>query len=281
VNERGTLFVVSTPIGNLEDITLRALRVLREVNLIAAEDTRHTAKLLRHYGINTPLVSFHEHNRLNRGPHLVRLLTEGRNVALVSDAGTPTLSDPGVWLVTLALEQGLKVVPVPGPSAVMTALSVAGIPGKSFAFEGFLPAKRGTRIKRLQALINEKRTLVFYESPHRLRQTLRDMLSVFGDRWMVLAKEMTKVHETYYRGAISSALEKIEEMEVKGEYTIVTQGASLVDNRESSSVLEEAKRMASETNLTMKEIVAQIARSRNIPKRDVYRQTIKLRGDLR
>jgi 16S rRNA (cytidine1402-2'-O)-methyltransferase len=273
--------VVSTPIGNLEDITLRALRVLREVDLIAAEDTRHTAKLLGHYGISTPSVSFHEHNRLRRGPHLVNLLAAGRNVALVSDAGTPTLSDPGSWLVTLTLEQGVKVVPVPGPSAAMTALSVAGIPGKSFTFEGFLPAKKGSRVKRLQVLADEIRTMVFYESPHRLKQTLRDMLLVLGDRWIILAKEMTKIYEMYYRGTISTILEKVEEVEIRGEYTIVASGASLVDNKQPSTVLEDIKRMTSETNLSMKEIVTQIARDRRISKREVYRQTIKHREELR
>jgi 16S rRNA (cytidine1402-2'-O)-methyltransferase len=276
VNERGILFVVSTPIGNLEDITLRALRVLREVDLIAAEDTRQTAKLLRRYGISTPLISFFEHNQLKRGPYLIKLLAEGRNVALVSDAGTPILSDPGFFLVTLALKQGIRLVPIPGPSAAMTALSVAGIPGKSFAFEGFLPAKKGPRVKRLLELAAEKRTMIFYESPHRLKQTLKDILSVFGDRWMLLAKEMTKIYETYYRGNISTVLEKVEESVVKGEYTVLISGASLIAS-EPSTVLEELKRIVSETNLTMKEIVIQVARKRNIPKREVYQQILKLR----
>lgn len=220
----GTLYVVATPIGNLEDITLRALRVLREVDLIAAEDTRHTKKLLDRYGIRKPMVSYHEHNERERAEQLIRELKGGKDVALVSDAGTPAVSDPGYVLIRRCIEEGVRVVPVPGPSALIAALCVSGLPVHRFAFEGFLPHKEGKRRKRLEELKDEERTLIFYESPHRLLKTLRDMLDILGDREIAVARELTKVHEEVFRGRINEAIEKFSSSPVKGEITLVVEG---------------------------------------------------------
>ncbi|RKY05022.1 16S rRNA (cytidine(1402)-2'-O)-methyltransferase [Candidatus Poribacteria bacterium] len=220
----GTLYVVATPIGNLEDITLRALRVLREVDLIAAEDTRHTKKLLDHYGIRKPMVSYHEHNERERAEQLVRELKKGKDVALVTDAGTPAISDPGYVLIRRCIEEGVKVVPVPGPSALIAALCVSGLPVHRFAFEGFLPHKGGKRRNKLEELKDEERTLIFYESPHRLLKTLKDMLEILGDRNIAVARELTKVHEEVFRGRISEAIKRFSSSPVKGEITLVVEG---------------------------------------------------------
>jgi 16S rRNA (cytidine1402-2'-O)-methyltransferase len=220
----GRLLVVSTPIGNLEDITLRALRVLREVDLIAAEDTRHTRKLLAHYDIHTPLTSFHQHQQFRQAPGLVRRLLEGASIALVTDAGTPGVSDPGAVLVRLALEAGVDVSPVPGPSAAIALLSVSGLDTHSFVFEGFLPIKSGRKRRVLESLSAEQRTLVFYESPHRLAKTLALMLEVFGDRPAAVGRELTKVFEEVTRGTIAAALERYRDKTVKGELTIAVAG---------------------------------------------------------
>jgi len=278
VEKTGALYVVSTPIGNLEDITLRALRVLKEADLIAAEDTRHTTKLLRCYSINTSMISFFEQNKLKRGPYLIRVLKEGRSVALVTDAGTPTLSDPGFYLVNLALKEGITTVPVPGASAAVCALSVSGIPFKSFAFEGFLPSRKGPRIKRLKELAFETRPQIFFESPRRLKQTLRDIMSIMGDREAVVGKEMTKVHETFYRGRTGDILEHLERDGVRGEYTVVVKG-TLATPPHQTSILENLEKAAAETNLSMKEIVGLVARKRKIPKKEVYRESLKLKED--
>ena len=273
----GNLYVVSTPIGNLEDITLRALRVLKEVDLIAAEDTRHTAKLLNSYGIAARLISFFEHNQAKRGPQLVRLLEKGKNVALVSDAGTPTLSDPGMRLVQLCVEQGITVVPIPGPSAAVSALSAAGVPFKSFVFEGFLPSKKGARRRRLQELSGESRPMVFYESPRRLKQTLKDAAHVFGnDRNAVAAKEMTKIFERFYRGTIGEILEQIEADGVRGEYTLVVCGASSEQPAE-TSILDDLRSAVEKEGLTMKEAVSAVAGRRKASKREVYQESLRLR----
>ena len=273
--------MVSTPIGNLEDITLRALRVLKEVDIIAAEDTRHTAKLLNSYGIASRLVSFFEHNQAKRGPQLVRLLEKGKDVALVSDAGTPTLSDPGMRLVQLCVEQGITVVPIPGPSAAISALSAAGVPFKSFVFEGFLPPKQGARRRRLQELSSESRPMVFYESPRRLKQTLKDAAHVFGlDRGAVAAKEMTKIYERFYRGSIREILDQVETDGVRGEYTLIVYGSSFEQPAE-TSILDDLKIAVEEEGLTMKEAVAVVAGRRKASKREVYQESLSLRQSLR
>jgi len=220
----GTLYIVATPIGNLEDITLRAVGVLKEVDVIAAEDTRHTKKLLTHYNIATRLTSYYDEIEAEKAAELVKELKRGKNIALVSDAGTPTLSDPGFRLVQAAIGAGASVVPVPGPSALLAVLSASGLATDRFAFEGFLPAKRRERREKLQALAAETRTLAFYEAPHRIRDTLADMLELFGDRAAVVGREVTKLHEEFIRGRLSDALAAFERNEPRGEITLVVAG---------------------------------------------------------
>ena len=212
----GVLYIVATPIGNLEDITLRALRVLKEVDLIAAEDTRHTRHLLDHYGIKTALTSYHEHNERAKAQNLVERLLRGDNIALVSDAGTPAISDPGYRLVVAALPAGIQVTPIPGAAALAAVISASGLPSDRFVFEGFLPAKKQEKKKKLQKLQSEVRTLIFYEAPHRLKESLQDLLQVFGDREIVVAREVTKMHEEFLRGTISAVSEQIANREVEG-----------------------------------------------------------------
>ena len=220
----GTLYVVSTPIGNLEDITLRALRILKEVDLIAAEDTRRTGLLLKHFGIEKPLTSYFEGNELKKREFILSRLTEGSNVSLVSDAGTPGISDPGFRLIRLAIENEIPVVPIPGPSAVITALSIAGLPTDAFFFKGFLPHKAKKRRDLLSELVDVRETLVFYESPHRISETLQDILDRMGDREMVLARELTKVYEEVLRGRVSEIQQQIGSRKLKGEITLVVSG---------------------------------------------------------
>lgn len=220
----GVLYVVATPIGNLEDVTVRALRILKEVDLIAAEDTRHTRKLLAHYAITTRLTSYHDHSEATKTPKLIALLHAGKNVALVSDAGTPGISDPGYRLVNAAAEAGLRVVPVPGPSMVTALLSVGGLPTDRFAFEGFLPAKQSRRRRVLHALRREPRTLVLYESPHRLVDCLVDLAAELGDRRIVVGREVTKQFEEILRGPINEVAATLGQRPVKGEVALLVKG---------------------------------------------------------
>jgi 16S rRNA (cytidine1402-2'-O)-methyltransferase len=220
----GTLFVVATPIGNLEDITLRALRVLREVELIACEDTRRTRALLSHFDIHTPTLSYFEHNKLTRGPQLLRQLAEGKSVALVTDAGTPGISDPGFLLVRDARAAGVPVVPVPGSSAVVAALSAAGVPADRFVFDGFPPVKPGRRLNRLTALRELETTIVLYESPHRILATLAAIDEVFGEREIVVARELTKQFEEIVRAAPAAHRERLAAAGIRGEFTVVIPG---------------------------------------------------------
>ena len=220
----GVLYIVSTPIGNLEDITLRALRTLKEVDLIAAEDTRHTRRLLAHYEIDTPTTSYFEGNQIQKGERLVARLKAGECIALVSDAGTPTISDPGYRLLIQCIEAEIPIIPLPGPSACIAAASVAGLPLHNFVFEGFLSPKSGRRKRQLAALREEKRTLIFYESPHRIISFLQDVLEVFGDRRISVARELTKKFEEVFRGTVTEAIEKFQETSPRGEFTIVIEG---------------------------------------------------------
>lgn len=227
VADAGILYVVATPIGNLEDISARALRVLGEVQLIAAEDTRHSKRLLQHFGIGTPLVACHDHNEREEGSRLVARLLAGEHLALVSDAGTPLISDPGFHLVRAARRAGVKVVPVPGPSAVITALSAAGLPSDRFSFEGFLPAKTAGRQQRLQALVQDPRTLIFYEAPHRLLDCLADMRKVFGDaRTAVLGRELTKTFETLHDAPLGALHDWVaaDSNQQRGECVLLIEG---------------------------------------------------------
>jgi 16S rRNA (cytidine1402-2'-O)-methyltransferase len=221
---KGSLYIVSTPIGNREDITLRALHILKEVDLIAAEDTRHTILLLRHFGIQTPLTSYFEGNELKKKEYILSKLKQGHRVALVSDAGTPGISDPGFRLIQTAIENQIPIIPIPGPSAVITALSVSGLPTDAFLFKGFLPHKSKKKKDFLQQLEEIRETLIFYESPHRLSETLNNIFDILGDREMVLTRELTKVYEEVIRGKVSEIQTQIGERKLKGEITLVISG---------------------------------------------------------
>jgi 16S rRNA (cytidine1402-2'-O)-methyltransferase len=221
---KGTLYIVSTPIGNREDITLRALRILKEVDLIAAEDTRHTGLLLRHFGIQTPLSSYFEGNELRKRDLILSRLKQGDRVALVSDAGTPGISDPGFRLIQLVMENQIPIVPIPGPSAVITALSVSGLPTDAFLFKGFLPHKSKKRRGLLEQLEEVRETIIFYESPHRIIETLKDISDILGDREIVLARELTKMYEEVLRGRVSEIRNQIAGRMMKGEITLVISG---------------------------------------------------------
>jgi 16S rRNA (cytidine1402-2'-O)-methyltransferase len=230
----GTLYIVATPIGNLEDISQRALRLLREVDLIACEDTRHTKKLLNHFGIDTKTTSYHEHNERERAEELCSILESGKSVALVSDAGTPLISDPGFRIVNTAIEKGISVVPIPGAAAVVTALAASGLPTDQFYFAGFLPARANARRARLEELAAIPATLIFYEAPHRISATLRDATEVLGDREAVAARELTKLHEEFARGRLSELVERFSKREtVRGEIVLMISGESA--NRESAT----------------------------------------------
>ncbi len=222
--EKGILYIVSTPIGNLEDITLRALRILKDVDLVAAEDTRHTGLLLRHFGIQTQLTSYFEGNELKKRELILSRLKEGVRIALVSDAGTPGISDPGFRLIQIALQNQIPVIPIPGPSAVITALSISGLPTDAVLFEGFLPHKSNKRKDLLKQLEEVRETIIFYESPHRITEALKDIRDILGDREMVLARELTKLYEEVLRGKVSEIQKQTEGRRLKGEITLVISG---------------------------------------------------------
>ncbi len=221
----GTLYIVGTPIGNLEDITYRAVRILQSVDLIAAEDTRHTGRLLQHFQISAPQISYHDHNHSSRTPEILEHLASQKAIALVTDAGMPGISDPGYELVKACIDAGISVVPIPGVTAVTTAISACGLPSERFVFEGFLPAKGQERRNRLEAFQTESRTIVLYESPHRLQQTLKDLAEALGiERQIVLARELTKLHEEFWRGTLEDAIAHCQNREPQGEYTLVVAG---------------------------------------------------------
>ena len=238
---KGTLYIVSTPIGNREDITLRALRILKEVDLIAAEDTRHTGLLLRHFGIQTPLTSYFEGNELRKKEFIISKLTQGERVALVSDAGTPGISDPGFRLIRTAIEHEIPIIPVPGASAVIAALSVSGLPTDAFVFRGFLPHKTKRRRDLLVELADVRETLIFYESPHRISETLRDIYEVLGNRKIVLTRELTKIYEEVLRGKVSEIQIQIGERKLKGEITLVISGKDTVRKRRPEALKGDGK----------------------------------------
>ena len=273
----GVLYVVATPIGNLEDITLRALRVLKEVNRIAAEDTRHTQTLLNHYGITTPLTSYHEHNERSKVRSLIERLARGENIALVSDAGTPAISDPGYRLVGAAIRENLTVVPIPGASAALAVLSASGLPSDRFAFEGFLPAAKQERKNKLQALKGETRTMIFYEAPHRLKESLEDLLQIFGDREISIGREMTKLHEEFLRGAVSAVLLQLAERDVKGELTLIVHGATVEFEIAEDQLKAEIGRLIAAGN-GAKEISELIGGRYGLAKREVYRRVLEIKN---
>lgn len=266
----GTLYLVATPIGNLEDITYRAVRVLREVDLIACEDTRQTRKLLDHYGIRKPLLSYHEHNETRRAEELLARLRQGVRLALVSDAGTPLVSDPGYRLVAKVIEEGVPVEPIPGPSALLAALTASGMPTDVFYFGGFLPAKAGHRRKALEKLRGEEATLVFYEAPHRILVTLADIAATLGPRPVVLARELTKLHEEFLRGTPETLRQILSERpSVKGEITLLI-GKATAKAAEATPI-HEAVKAAIRDGMSRMEAMKSVARRHGISKREVYR----------
>lgn len=272
----GCLYLVATPIGNLEDITLRALRILKEADQIACEDTRHTQKLLNHYNIQKPLVSYHEHNEMTRAPELVLAMEQGAQIALVSDAGMPLVSDPGYRLVTLALRHHLPVVPIPGPSALLAALSASGLPNEEFLFAGFLPARTGERRRALERLRIEDRTIILYEAPHRIEETLADARDVLGDRPACLAREVTKLHEEFRRGTLSELTASLSEKPARGEITLLI-GAVPPEERSvqrdsSQSLAERVDELIRQAKLDRREALKLAAKERGMTKRAAYQE---------
>ena len=270
----GTLFVVGTPIGNLEDITFRALRTLKEVDLIACEDTRRTQKLLNHYAIQTRTISYHEHNEMTRAPELIIQMEEGGHIALVSDAGMPVISDPGFRLVHLAIRHNIPVVPVPGASALVAALAAAGLPVDKFRFLGFLPSRKPARQKALEELKGASKTLIFYESPYRLIDMLDDVRKILGDRPTVVAREVTKVHEEFLRGSVSEVLDRLRKKPVKGEVTVLVGPHSVRENNSSAgrSIREELEQVMADQGLNVRGALKVVARTRGLSKSEAYRQ---------
>jgi len=268
------LYLVATPIGNLEDITLRALRILKEADQIACEDTRHTQKLLNHYNFSKPLVSYHEHNEMTRAPELVLAMEQGQQIALVSDAGMPLVSDPGYRLVTLALRHQVPVIPVPGPSALLAALSASGLPNEEFLFAGFLPARSGERRRALERLRIEDRTIIFYEAPHRIEETLADAREILGDRPACLAREVTKLHEEFRRGTLSELVASLSDKPVRGEITLligaVPPEQRAAERNSSQSLAERVDELIRQAKLDRKEALKLAAKERGLSKRAAY-----------
>jgi 16S rRNA (cytidine1402-2'-O)-methyltransferase len=273
---------VATPIGNLEDITLRALRILKEVDLIACEDTRHTQKLLNHYEIDKPLVSYHEHNELTRSSELLIKLEQGAKIALVSDAGMPLVSDPGYRLVTLCVRHKVPVIPVPGPSALLAALAASGLPNDEFLFVGFLPARSSERRRALEHLRIENRTMIFYEAPHRVEESIADAQEILGDRPAVLAREVTKIHEEFRRGKLSELLESLKKQPARGEITLLI-GAIPASSRaqlnSSQKLSDRVQELIQEAKLDRKEALKIAAKERGITRREAYNELVESRLD--
>ena len=275
MNKTGTLYLCATPIGNLGDVSARFLDVFNEVDLIAAEDTRQTVKLLNHFDIKKPLTSYHEHNKKEKGEYICSLLEEGKNVALVSDAGTPAISDPGEDLVKLCAEKNLHVTSIPGPVALINALILSGLSTRRFAFEGFLSVNKRHRTEHLKSVAHDTHTLIFYEAPHKLKHTIKDMLEAFGDRKIALVRELTKLHEEVMRTTLSEACAHFEEQSPRGEYVIVIEGAKEAAPEENFwdtlSVIEHVKYYVNRGK-SDKDAIKQTATDRGIPKREVYDQ---------
>ena len=276
----GTLYLCATPIGNLEDMTFRAVRILQEVDVVAAEDTRHTRKLLTHFDIHTPLVSYHEHNKLGRGPELIERLLAGESIACVSDAGMPGISDPGSHLAMLAIEAGITVTPIPGANAGLSALIASGLDTTEFHFIGFLSKQKKNRLETLARIKPIQGTLIFYESPHRLKDTLGELLDVLGDRNIVAARELTKKFEEFRRGTITELIAYYKEEAPRGEFTLIVNGAgeeeARVEEETIDMTVEEELILLIENGTEKKEAIRQVARRRNMPKREVYQIALSL-----
>lgn len=278
---QGRLYLCATPIGNLEDITLRVLRILKEVDLIAAEDTRNSIKLLSHFEIKTPMTSYHEYNKIEKGKYLVEQLTKGMNIALITDAGTPGISDPGEELVKMCYEVGIEVTSLPGPAACITALTLSGLSTKRFAFEAFLPSDKKEKREILNELKNETRTIILYEAPHRLVRTLEELKETLGERKITLCKELTKKYESAFQSTFSESLEYLGNQEPRGEYVILIEGKSREDIIEEKRKewnefsIEEHLSYYMDKNIEKKEAMKLVAKDRGISKRDVYQSLIQ------
>jgi 16S rRNA (cytidine1402-2'-O)-methyltransferase len=274
----GRLYVVATPIGNRGDITLRALETLKTVDLIAAEDTRHTARLLTHYGIKTPLISYHDFNEKKRSAQLLTKLRQGAAVALVSNAGTPSVSDPGYALITAAIAADIPVVPIPGPSAIITALCAAGLPTDAFVFAGFPAKKKAKRLRDLKMIGQDERTVIFYESPRRLPAFLEELRTVFGDRTAVLSRELTKIHEEFIRGRLSEILAVLKQRTlIKGECTLLVTGHKEAAGSISASLQEELRQKLKSGRSRLSDIVREMAAAYRVSKSEVYKEALQIK----
>ena len=272
----GTLYIVATPIGNLEDITLRAIKGLKEVDLIAAEDTRHTLKLLNHLEISKPLISYHRHNEEVKSEILIQKLENGENIALVSDAGTPGICDPGEDVIKKAIEEGINVVPIPGACAMVNALIASGIDTKEFIFLGFLPLNKKTRLEKLREIKESEKTIIIYEAPHKMKNTLKELSEILQERKIVLARELTKIHEEFIREDINFLMEKIENL--KGEMILIIEGKKKennIENELNNLSLEEHYKYYEEQGFDKKDIIKKIAKDRNVNKNEIYMKFIK------
>jgi 16S rRNA (cytidine1402-2'-O)-methyltransferase len=279
-NKEGNLYIVATPIGNRDDITLRALNILEQADIIAAEDTRHTGRFLSHHKIKSNLVSYHEHNEKKRTPDLIKKLKQGLSVALVSNAGTPSVSDPGYCLIKEAIASNIKVIPIPGVSAAITALSAAGLPTDSFIFIGFLSKTKNKRFKLLRELANEQRTMIFYESPKRILKLLDEIKLIIGDRYCVLSREMTKLHEEFIRGSMSEILQDLKARPaIKGEITLLVKGLSKDKDVPLEVIRQEIKKNIDLTDNKLSSLAKQIAIKYGLPKSKVYEMALKIKGE--
>lgn len=270
----GKLYIVATPIGNLDDITLRAINTLKQVDIIIAEDTRHSLKLLNHLEITKPLISYHRHNEEEKTDMILNKIEEGNNIALISDAGTPVISDPGEFIVKEALERNIEVIPIPGACAIITALMAAGVNTRSFTFYGFLSLNKKIRTKELEQIRNNKNTIILYEAPHKIINTLKDLENYVGDRKIVVARELTKIHEEFIRGNIDEIIEKSENL--KGEMILLIEGNNEINNENilNNLSLEEHYNVYEKQGLDKKEIIKKIAKDKNVNKNEIYQKFI-------
>ncbi len=277
----GKLFICATPIGNLEDITLRVLNTLKEVDLIAAEDTRHSIKLLNHFEIKTPMTSYHEFNKYDKAAYLVEKMQEGLNIALITDAGTPAISDPGEELIRQCHEAGIEMTSLPGPAACITALTVSGLPTRRFAFEAFIPADKKERQKIVEELKNETRTIIIYEAPHHIVKTLKLLYSELGDRGITVCRELTKKHEEIWKTTFSSAVDRFEREEPKGEFVVVIEGKSRTEIEEEARnaweniSVQEHMKLYLDKGIEKKEAMKLVAKERGVSKRDIYQSILE------
>ena len=277
----GKLYVVATPIGNLEDITLRAIRFLKEVDLIAAEDTRHTLKLLNHLEISKPLISYHRHNEEEKSDLLINKLKDGNSIALVSDAGTPGICDPGEEIIKKCIEENIEIIPIPGACALINALICSGLDTKEFLFLGFLPLNKKLRKRKLEEIKNSEKTIILYEAPHKMKNTLTDLKGILEHRRVVLAREITKIHEQFIRESIDSLIEKVEEL--KGEMILIIEGKKPEESKDqelNSLTLEEHYTFYEKLGMDKKEIIKQIAKDRNVSKNEIYKYFLNFRDVL-